>query len=760
MKKLFIGALALTMFTACSQDEIVEQQQLSSAITFDGAFVDNATRAAADPSITTTSIDAFDVWGYVNSTAGVVFDQQRVTASGEGESKTWSYSPLQYWLPGNKYYFGALAPVVDNNWTLDDSQANKNGVGVVSFKNVDGTEDLLYAATIVDTKDMPVGGDMDPVELTFSHLLSKVKFSFTNGFAAPNYTITVSNIKMTVPAEATINLAVENWWDNDDWKLKEGTTTTELNFGNMETSSLQVTQKTECQYERLTIPTAASQEYVVTFDVELFSGTVSVFKNTLSTTITGAALEMGKAYNFHATLDETNIAGDVLKPIEFTVVEVKEWVNGNGHEGGVIDTKVVGVSSQSELNSAIQAGATNFRLTENMTESLSFSAPATTLGGRATSYAAEYTLDLNDKTIENQNGDAIVASGNIKLTINGTGNVKAATKDGGASGYAVWAYDGATVIIYGGEYYVGDDASNTTGNTRNDCIYAGSTSNKTAGYIYIYGGKFSVNATEANIYNDQYWVLNLSDNTNSEIKVYGGEFVNFDPSKNKSENPAENFVAEGYEAVKNGDNYNVVPALEDITVTTAEELFVAVNKGGNITLNQKITVSSPVIVNAGKTVVLNLNGKTLTNKVDNEATDVIIVKGNLTINGNGTVEAVTGNDGYAVISEGVLTINGGTFKAGVDANGKANAVIYARGNGQVYVKGGKFPNDNNSTFVLNKKDADRATTVIECTGGHFYNFNPSSNAAEGKGTNFCHENYKAQEQGDGSWKVVLEEKAQ
>jgi hypothetical protein len=139
--------------------------------------------------------------------------------------------------------------------------------------------------------------------------------------------------------------------------------------------------------------------------------------------------------------------------------------------------------------------------------------------------------------------------------------------------------------------------------------------------------------------------------------------------------------------------------------------------------------------------VLDLNGHTLKNKKENTATDVIVVAegATLTINGEGTIEAVTGNDGYAVISEGTVVINGGTFKAGVDANREANAVVYARKNGKVYVNGGNFPNEYNSTFVLNKKDADRATTTIEVRGGKFYNFNPANNAAEGEGTNFCAE---------------------
>ena len=91
--------------------------------------------------------------------------------------------------------------------------------------------------------------------------------------------------------------------------------------------------------------------------------------------------------------------------------------------------------------------------------------------------------------------------------------------------------------------------------------------------------------------------------------------------------------------------------------------------------------------------------------------------------------------------------------AGLDATNAPNAVIYARNNGRVYVNGGYFPNDNASKFVLNKKDADRATTVIEVRGGKFGTFNPANNAAEEAGTNFVAEGYESVEVETNVWEV-------
>ena len=188
-------------------------------------------------------------------------------------------------------------------------------------------------------------------------------------------------------------------------------------------------------------------------------------------------------------------------------------------------------------------------------------------------------------------------------------------------------------------------------------------------------------------------------------------------------------------------------------VATAEQLADALANGGKVVLQNNIELTETVTVPAGVTAVLDLNGKNIVNTPAGVATDVIIVKGELTINGEGSVEAADGTDGYTVISEGLLIINGGEYKAGADENGEANAVIYARGNGKVFVNGGTFPNDANSVYVLNKKDADRATTEISVAGGSFKNFNPGDNAAENPKESFLKEGFGVAV--DGEWYNVL-----
>lgn len=750
MKKLFIAAMALASVVACSKDEVVDQQQ-SVAIGFEQAFVENATRATgtdANPSITTANIDAFDVWGFMDQNAGTVFEQQRVTKNGND----WTYSPLQYWLPGHDYYFGALAPAEDAHWTLDTANADVTGVGTVSFENVNGTEDLVYASTSVNTDNMKVGQDMPKVGLTFSHLLSKVKFSFTNGFASPNYTISVKNIKMIVPAKAEIAL-VEDWWSTNKWENYDGTTT--LEFGDMNSERIQVTKGAESQKERLTIPAGANQEYVVTFDVELYQGDVLAYSNALSTTISGAELKIGNAYNFHATLDHTNIAGDALDPIEFNVTKVKEWVDGNGYEGNVIDTEVVGVSSAAELVAAAKDGATNFRLIKNVTETLTFSEAMR-------SAAANYTLDLNGKTIDVA-GDAIVVENGVQLTINGNGTVKAGQN---ASGNALWVKHG-DVTINGGSWYVGND-----GNERNDCIYVGSAANKDNAGQFVSSVTINAGTFEAAVEEfGQYWVLNIQDKfavAGSTITVYGGSYKNFDPANNVSEGAKTNFVAQDYESVADGEFFNVVPALEQHFVATAAELFAAVNAGGKITLTENIAISTPVIVNAGQKVVVDLNGKNITagkwaeagSKDATESYAFWAKGGELVINGEGTVSTEACKYSMAVWANGgKVVINGGTYKNA----GEGSDLIYASNGSVVDINGGTFeacvkqPGTDgtmNNRSALNCKDGDyragKAGFVVK--GGKFLEFNPANNASEGANTNFCATGKTVEE--DGNYYIV------
>lgn len=329
MKKILLSAFAIFAMMACNNEEPVRLQE-QSLITFEDSFVEAKTRAE-DPSITTTSIEAFDVWGFINQPSGVVFKQERVTKSEEG----WGYKNLQYWMPEKPYYFHAVAPVDDENIVVDTKEMKTDGLGTISFTNVDGTTDLIYASKHVSTVGVDVINNAPSVELKFMHLLSKIKFTFTNGFPK-NTSLMVTDIKITnAPAKGSI--AVNKERENFSWTLVQGETT-ELAFGDVNGGEAFASgEPKDCAFERLTIPADASRNYRITFTLELFYGDQSAGKNDKEVILEDQEFAIGKNYNIKATIDHKNFYDAALKPIEFTVVEVENWenveFNGNIHDG-------------------------------------------------------------------------------------------------------------------------------------------------------------------------------------------------------------------------------------------------------------------------------------------------------------------------------------------------------------------------------------------------------------------------------------------
>ena len=340
MRKLFVSLLAVAALAACSNEDVVRQPE-SNAIRFDGMFVENATRAE-DPSLTKDNLTAFDVWGFMNETTAEVFNGTDVTRMGD----MWYYDVPQYWLKGNTYYFAALAPMNSQNVALTVASGDdaKRGLGKIAFTNVDGSEDLIYASTSVKAEH----SGNEAVKFTFNHLLSKIKFTFINGFAHDNITVDVENVKMVAPKSGTIDLAVKNWWDNDDWKLDDETLT--LEFGNVERMGIRDVDGKTAAKERLTIPATADYAYAVSFIANVYVGDQkTAFDRTA--TIEGAAFEMGKAYNLVATISPETLD---LEEIVFEVVEVKEWIEQDMNCGEFGDNTVF-VSTIGELQAALDA---------------------------------------------------------------------------------------------------------------------------------------------------------------------------------------------------------------------------------------------------------------------------------------------------------------------------------------------------------------------------------------------------------------------
>lgn len=519
MKKLFVAVLAIAGLVACNNEETVLVKG-NAPIAFD-SFVENATRAN-DPSTTTASLDAFDVWAYMDELAGTVFVGEDVTKR-NGE---WSYQNTQYWVPGHDYYFTAIAPMNSENWSYN--QVEKT----IEFTNVDGSEDLLFERVVATN----VVADQSAVNLEFKHLLSKVKFTFVNGFLTDNAFVKVEAVKMVAPNTGVYDIASESW-------TVAGSETYE--FGDV--AKLGMAEKAAAAEERLTIPAAA--DYTVTFKATLYMGEVEAMSQEFEVAVKNVLLEKGKAYNFVA---EVNPDSFKLKAIEFNVVTVNEWVTAED------DANV----EEAELLAAAQLGGEVV-----LTRDLELSKPVAVKGNLVVNLNGK-TISIDREGVETQDYVFAVFEGG-KLTINGEGTVEAVT---GNDGYAVIA--SGEVVINGGTFKAGVDENGEA----NAVVYA-----RGNGKVYVDGGNFPNEANST-------YVLNKkdADRATTVIEVRGGSFFNFNPADNAAENPGTNFCAEGYGVIKNGDYYNVLftagVAKVDAVVNNVNDLNTAMANGGAIVL--------------------------------------------------------------------------------------------------------------------------------------------------------------------------------
>ena len=410
MKKLFLSMLALAGMVACNNDVIVDVP-LSQVITFEDMFVENKTRAAVDPSFNndTTPLKAFDVWGYMDETTGTVFDAERVEYD-DAKSK-WTYDPLQYWMTDREhnYYFYAVAPV-DNTAITVNKELNGKGLGTIDFTNENGTVDLLYAE-----KHVPVvNGQTDVVKLQFAHLLSKVKFTFKNGFPEGGFnTLKVENITISeAPSKGTVILNA----DARSWEIKGNGAT--LNFGNVNTNengdavALNPTETGESDFERLTIPAANNVRYKIDFHMTLYQGSEVGMESSKTLYLEGQAFEMGKNYNLVATITADNFAENALNPIEFDV-EVDEWVEGT-FEGAFDEGNDEPVKPELV---ALAAPVVKAEVAQNIV----------TLTWNAIDGASHYTVQVDDDVEETVNDTTYVFEGDYEYEY--TFTVKAIAAD-------------------------------------------------------------------------------------------------------------------------------------------------------------------------------------------------------------------------------------------------------------------------------------------------------------------------------------------
>ena len=130
---------------------------------------------------------------------------------------------------------------------------------------------------------------------------------------------------------------------------------------------------------------------------------------------------------------------------------------------------------------------------------------------------------------------------------------------------------------------------------------------------------------------------------------------------NKNANEVLVEVSKGHWMKPNEDTVAMIGAKEYTTLTAAIN---EANTGDTVTLLKD--TKEDITIPSGKTITLDLNGKTLTNVDDH----TILNNGNLTITGTGRVDNISHAKG-ALYNKGTVVINGGTFDRSKE-NGKTS----------------------------------------------------------------------------------------
>ena len=305
MKKgLMMLGIATMMLASCTNEDVLNVSD-SRAIGFN-TFVNNNTKAVTD--ITTASLSKFYVFGDYDEGASVAFSNTEVIGSQGG-----TYTPVNpaYWQTGKTYEFGAYS---NGNASLTASFSN--GALTITGYSVDDAKDLI-AATASEIA-APAAGEDKSVPLTFKHLLSKVKFTFSTTAVPEAFRMEVSNltfkgIKTAATCVFSNNTISTNW------------TGTEGDYTIATLGDYAVTDGFASTEDILVIP-QSNTDIEASFTVTIYDENTNeeIATNDFTASLDCTEWEEGYVYNYTATINPDKVDGN-LKPITFTVTKVEDW---------------------------------------------------------------------------------------------------------------------------------------------------------------------------------------------------------------------------------------------------------------------------------------------------------------------------------------------------------------------------------------------------------------------------------------------------
>lgn len=344
---MFLLAAAAAALAGCAQNEVIDIPQ-TRAIGFD-PYVGNTTRAAAkDTDLSALQAEGAGfivLGGYEDGQTYVpVFDGTNETGSHITWNKSsWEYSPINYWLESKTYKFVAYAPAKlqkDDLFDIDyaDNKLKMKDGGTFT---ADGETDLVVAEG--KPQGYPVAAEpvqMEPVGFKFYHALSKVKFTFINGWRNA-VTLKITNIKLS-NVKDTGSLTTSGTMAQGSnkilpsaWSGQTGTADYENKPDDVMNTSI---YGESYEFENFLLPTGLSDSQMkLTFTVlvtnsqgtgpDLGAGAGNpVVKEVVIPKDVVTEWKPGYAYNYKLTISGSTFG---LKPIQFDGIDVdSEWGDG------------------------------------------------------------------------------------------------------------------------------------------------------------------------------------------------------------------------------------------------------------------------------------------------------------------------------------------------------------------------------------------------------------------------------------------------
>lgn len=318
----WLGAAAMAL-ASCTNSEVMEVAE-NRAIGF-SSFVGKPTKAVT--AVESLSDGQYYVFGNYNDQStwdGQAFNNEINTAT-------------YYWQTGKTYRFGAYADGAGGK--LDDTQVSFSATDQkLTFTNYtpNDSKDLVVAATDDISADNYTGGNK--VDLTFSHMLSQVKLTFTTD-AADTYKLTITDVKINGAVSTATGTYIEGTgasWDT-------GSATAGYSYEDFKTTTdgtIAISKETPASQVKLVIPQGSTNSLTVTFTAtikgEKPAGTSIHTKNFTATlghnlTTSGATANTwsaGYCYNYTAKIDIDDIVDNAssLVPITFTP-SVTDWID-------------------------------------------------------------------------------------------------------------------------------------------------------------------------------------------------------------------------------------------------------------------------------------------------------------------------------------------------------------------------------------------------------------------------------------------------